>query len=110
MSLNTTTTEAADTAAPTPQFLQLPTEGASAKDYAYDLHFAICEVFRLVFEHRALDMEEDPIYALNILTRLLSDLVAIIADPDSEEDERFRKWMEKHGKHLPVKPADTQEA
>jgi hypothetical protein len=82
MSPNATTTEADNKPAPTPQFLQLPTDGAPVKDYAYDLHFAMCEVFRLVFEHRALDMEEDSIYALNIHTRLLSDLAGIIADPD----------------------------
>lgn len=74
--------------------LQLPTDGAPVKDYASNLHFAICEVLRLVFEHRDLDLEENQTYALNVLSKLLADLAVVIADPDGLEDEKYREAVE----------------
>jgi hypothetical protein len=99
--MSSTISEAAEK--PAPQFLQLSTDGASVKDYASNLHFAICEVFRLVWEHRELDLEEDQTYALNILTKLLGDLSLIIADPDNEDDEKYRQAVELLRQRFPAK-------
>ena len=58
-------------AKPNPEFFQLPTHGDPVKDRASNLHFALCELLRLVFEHRELDLGDDETYALNVVTKLL---------------------------------------
>lgn len=102
---NTPNAEGSIQAPAQPQFLLIPTCGADVKEHASNLHFAICEVFRLVFEHRELDLGESPIYALNVLTKLLGDLAGIIADPNNEDDERYQQAVELLRQRFPAKPA-----
>jgi hypothetical protein len=87
---------------PNPEFFQLPTHGDPVKDRASNIHFALCELLRLVFEHRELDLGDDETYALNVVTKLLSDLAYIIGDPDGLEDEKYHKAIKELRERFPA--------
>lgn len=82
MSLNTT--EPGDTQDATTHtvetYLLISTWGDTIQGYALTLHSSICEVMRIAFEHRELDLDDDQTYAFNVLITLLQQLGTIISE------------------------------
>jgi hypothetical protein len=63
-------------------YLQNSTWGDTIQGYALTLHSSICEVMRISFEHRELDLDDDQTYAYNVLITLIQQLGVIISGAD----------------------------
>lgn len=61
-------------------YLQVSTWGDTIQGYALTLHSSICEVLRIAFEHRELDLDDDQTYAFNVLVTLMQQLGVIISE------------------------------
>ena len=61
-------------------YLQVSTWGDTIQGYALTLHSSICEVLRIAFEHRELDLDDDQTYAFNVLVTLIQQLGVIISE------------------------------
>lgn len=53
----------------------IDTQGQDPKEWLSELHQAICRMQMLVFERRDLDLGEDDVFALYVLSRLQSQIV-----------------------------------
>lgn len=61
-------------------YLQVSTWGDTIQGYALTLHSSICEMLRIAFEHRELDLDDDQTYAFNVLVTLIQQLGVIISE------------------------------
>lgn len=72
----------------TDNYIKIYTDGKTSEEFSRDISSAICEIQKLLHEHRITDLDESQHYAFLILTNIQQQIIEGLIDRSVEGLQR----------------------